>query len=64
MWFWPRWANGLASPYREGMEVETALEELERCAGSQFDPEVVAALVNLVRSGSLGVLALRKADHK
>jgi HD-GYP domain-containing protein (c-di-GMP phosphodiesterase class II) len=27
------------------MSVEQALEELERCAGTQFDPRVVAALV-------------------
>jgi putative nucleotidyltransferase with HDIG domain len=30
-------------PYRAGMSVETALAELRRCAGTQFDPGVVAA---------------------
>ena len=35
------------------MEVERALEELERGAGSQFDPLVAAALVELVRDGAL-----------
>jgi diguanylate cyclase (GGDEF)-like protein len=39
--------------YRPGMEVERALEELERGAGSQFDPLVAAALVELVRDGAL-----------
>jgi diguanylate cyclase (GGDEF)-like protein/putative nucleotidyltransferase with HDIG domain len=29
--------------YREAMAVEDALAELERCAGAQFDPRVVAA---------------------
>jgi diguanylate cyclase (GGDEF)-like protein len=30
-------------PYRSGMETSLALEELERCAGTQFDPDVVDA---------------------
>jgi two-component system cell cycle response regulator len=30
-------------PYRSGMDAADALAELERCAGSQFDPAVVAA---------------------
>ena len=30
-------------PYKAPMSVEAALEELERCAGTQFDPVVVAA---------------------
>ncbi len=30
-------------PYRAGMAVEDAMAELERCAGSQFDPECVQA---------------------
>jgi HD-GYP domain-containing protein (c-di-GMP phosphodiesterase class II) len=29
-------------PYREGLKVPEALDELQRCAGTQFDPEVVA----------------------
>ena len=31
-------------PYSVAMLPERALEEIERCAGSQFDPEVAAAL--------------------
>jgi HD-GYP domain-containing protein (c-di-GMP phosphodiesterase class II) len=31
-------------PYRKAMASETALDELRRCAGTQFDPEVVSAL--------------------
>src|SRR5919198_4627708 len=30
-------------PYRAGLQTETALEELARCAGTQFDPAVVDA---------------------
>ena len=39
--------------YRPGMAVERALAELERGAGSQFDPQVAAALVDLVVDGGL-----------
>jgi HD-GYP domain-containing protein (c-di-GMP phosphodiesterase class II) len=35
-------------PYRLAMPVSDALAELARCAGSQFDPTVVAALVALM----------------
>lgn len=31
--------------YRKGLAVTQVLAELERCAGSQFDPEVIAALL-------------------
>lgn len=30
--------------YGESMSIDSALSELERCAGTQFDPDVVAAL--------------------
>ncbi len=36
-------------PYREPMSREAALDELDRCAGSQFDPRVITALVAVVR---------------
>nr|WP_243638981.1 HD-GYP domain-containing protein [Streptacidiphilus pinicola] len=35
--------------YRRGRPVEEAVTELERCAGSQFDPTMVAALIRAVR---------------
>ena len=35
-------------PYRSAMSVEAALAELRRCAGTQFDPDVVDALVACV----------------
>jgi HD-GYP domain-containing protein (c-di-GMP phosphodiesterase class II) len=35
-------------PYRAARSAEEALHELEVCAGSQFDPEVVSALAAVV----------------
>ncbi|HYG97061.1 MAG TPA: HD-GYP domain-containing protein [Solirubrobacterales bacterium] len=39
--------------YRKAMSTEAAIAELRACAGTQFDPEVVAALVDLVESGQV-----------
>jgi diguanylate cyclase (GGDEF)-like protein len=36
-------------PYRRALTVDAALEELERCAGTQFDPTVARILVAHVR---------------
>jgi HD-GYP domain-containing protein (c-di-GMP phosphodiesterase class II) len=38
--------------YRKAMSVEAALEECRSCAGTQFDPAVVDALMRVVASGS------------
>ena len=37
-------------PYRQRMSLEEACQELERCAGTQFDPEVVRVFVEEVRA--------------
>jgi HD-GYP domain-containing protein (c-di-GMP phosphodiesterase class II) len=37
--------------YREAMSTEAALAELRACTGTQFDPEVVIALTELIESG-------------
>ena len=34
-------------PYRKGLPVSVAMEEIERCGGSQFDPELSKAFVEL-----------------
>jgi hypothetical protein len=39
--------------YRKAMSTEAALEELHRCAGTQFDPQVVAVLIELVETGQV-----------
>jgi len=46
-------------PYRDGRETPEALDELRRCSGTQFDHDVVDALIALVESGELAVLAVR-----
>ncbi len=42
-------------PYRQGLAVEAALDELRRCSGTQFDPEVVAAFAAAVAVGEVVV---------
>jgi HD-GYP domain-containing protein (c-di-GMP phosphodiesterase class II) len=39
--------------YRAGMPLADAVAELRRCAGTQFDPNVVAALVGLLEAGEV-----------
>ena len=41
-------------PYRQGTSFENAVHEIERCSGTQFDPEVVRAFMGI------GVGGLRK----
>jgi len=43
-------------PYRPPRDVLDALEELERCAGSQFDPELVGAFALAWGEGELDAL--------
>jgi HD-GYP domain-containing protein (c-di-GMP phosphodiesterase class II) len=47
-------------PYRAAMPVETGLAELRENAGTQFDPTVVEALVQVIEEGRPRVAA---ADH-
>ncbi|MER5501632.1 HD domain-containing phosphohydrolase [Streptomyces sp. NPDC002466] len=50
--------------YRRGRPVPAALEELKRCAGTQFDPQMVRALVRgLERHGWSAVTAGVTADE-
>jgi diguanylate cyclase (GGDEF)-like protein len=45
-------------PYHRGIEVSEAMDELRRCAGTQFDPRVVDALASLIDTDRLTVLAM------
>lgn len=35
-------------PYRDGLEKEEAIAELKRCAGTQFDPEIVKIFIETI----------------
>ena len=35
--------------YRPAMSTQDALAEMERCAGTQFDPEIAQLFVRLIR---------------
>jgi HD-GYP domain-containing protein (c-di-GMP phosphodiesterase class II) len=48
-------------PYRPALTVERALAEVERCAGTQFDPELARAFVEGWECGEIGSPALTLA---
>ncbi len=48
--------------YRQAMTEAEAVEELRRCAGSQFDPDVVEALVAVLETGVAGLATLGDED--
>jgi response regulator RpfG family c-di-GMP phosphodiesterase len=44
-------------PYRKGTTFANAIAEIQRCAGSQFDPEVVRAFLDI---GEAGLMKIRE----
>ena len=48
-------------PYRAALAAEQAIEEVDRCAGTQFDPDVAIAFVAAWESGAFGVTAALRA---
>ncbi len=44
-------------PYRGALTLDAALDEVERCAGSQFDPAIADAFLTAWRAGEIGVAA-------
>jgi len=44
-------AMSSARPYRPALCSEKVLKELRRCAGSQFDPELVDVFIDLIKAG-------------
>lgn len=50
-------------PYSEGRSMAAALAEMRRCAGTQFEPRVVAALTDVVRHEMYGPISARRRSH-
>ena len=48
-------------PYRPGLSMDDALAEIVRCRGSQFDPDVVDALMRAVASGRFTLIPRAEA---
>jgi HD-GYP domain-containing protein (c-di-GMP phosphodiesterase class II) len=42
-------------PYRKALSAREALAEIERCGGTQFDPDVAAAFLRAVESGAVAL---------
>lgn len=40
-------------PYKRAFSLEEARDEIERCRGSQFDPEIAGVLLDLIEDGEL-----------
>ena len=50
-------------PYRKGMPIERAIEELKRNRGTQFDPTVVDAIIAIYNEGNLKPAQLPEPAH-
>jgi HD-GYP domain-containing protein (c-di-GMP phosphodiesterase class II) len=48
-------------PYRKALPAKAAIEEVGRCSGSQFDPDVAVAFIAAWESGAFGVTAALRA---
>jgi HD-GYP domain-containing protein (c-di-GMP phosphodiesterase class II) len=48
-------------PYRAALPAEEALAEVDRCRGSQFDPDVALVFLEAWHSGAFGVTAALRA---
>jgi len=44
------------SPYRHSRDLEEAIGEMERCAGTQFDPQILRIFIEHMRRGSINGL--------
>ena len=42
-------------PYRKGLSIEAAIQELIRCSGTQFDPKLTEIFIKLYREGEISV---------
>jgi len=48
-------------PYRGALPLEQALAEIDRCAGTQFDPELARMFLEACESGALAVTTVPRA---
>ena len=46
--------------YRRGLKLEDVIAEMHRCAGTQFDPEIVDIFLALIENGQIDVEVLEK----
>lgn len=42
-------------PYKRGMNLEQAVEEIKRCSGSQFDPNLSQEFIKMILSEKVSV---------
>ena len=42
-------------PYHKGMSLEAAVEQVEKNAGTQFDPNLAKLFVSLIRRGEISI---------
>jgi HD-GYP domain-containing protein (c-di-GMP phosphodiesterase class II) len=40
-------------PYKQPRSIEDAVEELKNCAGSQFDPELIAFFLSVLADNTI-----------
>ena len=40
-------------PYRKALSVDEAVDELQRCSGTQFDPDISEAFIRVLKSGKI-----------
>ncbi|MBR1443836.1 MAG: HD-GYP domain-containing protein, partial [Firmicutes bacterium] len=50
--------------YRKQLDIDYVLSELERCKGTQFDPEMAEIMINLVKSGKIDITRLYEEAKK
>lgn len=51
-------------PYRKGLSDETAIDELQKYAGIQFDPEVVRAFIDAYKDGKIISCRFKNCEEK
>ena len=49
--------------YRQGLDVDFVLGELERCKGTQFDPKIADIMIRLVREGKITLPDRKEAEQ-